>query len=887
MRRAGSRTLVDDGTVSGDPKYTVPLAGHLVPRPRLHDRLTTGLEAPLTLVAAPAGWGKTLLASSWLACGGAGRAAAWISLGLADDDVRALWVAVATALAPVVGERAGARLLQVVVDDDLEHVPGQVAAALAEDGTPVVLVLDNLHELTSLAVHESLLRLVQRPPEGVRFVVTTRRDPPWPLHRMRLAGILTEVRAADLAFRPEETAALFGQLGVHLDDGQLGRLVERTDGWAAGLRLAALELQTTEDAAAFVDAFSGDDHAVAAYLLSEVIDRLEPALLDFLVRVSILDLVCADLADALTGEQSGAATLADLAASNLFVQAVGHNGRWYRLHRLIADVLRTRISDPRTVRDLHRRAAEWYRMQSMPLDAVRYAVRGGLWSLAADLVGPHVLALLLRGSAREVDVLLSTVPRDALLGRAELAAALAAARVLQGLTAEVGVLVDAARAGADALSQQRRDRVRVVVDLIEMGSARSRGDLAALAAACRRVPHDPRVLAALGLTGWDMVPLLVLSNAGTAELWTGDVLEAEKHLRAAVDANRWSGFLRPHLNAESQLALLECARGDLGPAREDALATIARATERGWALTPQAVAAYVALAQVALDQDEPAEVDRWLRRIGEVEAIAPEPHVRMAAAALNAVRRADAGDREGALGGLRATTLRLGRTAPPVLADRLLLVEAELLRGMGDLRRAGEVLAGLRGPASAHTAHAVARLHLAAGDVTAAEDALAPFVPDGATAVRQQVDGGVLRALLAAARHDESALRHLEDALLAAAPQGMRRAFLTEAAQLRALLGTLIAAGTGAAAFAVDLLGRMSGSPGHAPAAPAVLVEDLTEREQVVLRYLASTLSNAEIAAELYLSINTIKTHQRMIYRKLGADGRRAAVRRARELRLL
>ena len=287
----------------------MPLATHLVSRPRLHARLTAGLQSCCMLIAAPAGWGKTLLAGSWLAEGGAaGRAAAWISLGPAEDDVRALWTAVATAIAPVVGEQAAADLRRVVTDDNLETVPGQVAAILADDATPVVLVLDNLHELTSLAVHESLLRLVGRPPRGLRLVATTRRDPPWPLDRLRLAGVITEIRAAELAFRVDETAALLAQLGIDLDDTHVGRLVERTEGWAAGLRLAALQLQGDADPAGFVDAFSGDDHAVAAYLLTEVIDRQTPELLDFLVRVSFVDLVSADLADALTGAHGPART---------------------------------------------------------------------------------------------------------------------------------------------------------------------------------------------------------------------------------------------------------------------------------------------------------------------------------------------------------------------------------------------------------------------------------------------------------------------------------------------------------------------------------------------------------------------------------------------------
>jgi LuxR family transcriptional regulator, maltose regulon positive regulatory protein len=886
MRNDGGRTAtVESVDADWDVKFAIPLATHLVSRQRLHARLAVGLRSCCTLIAAPAGWGKTLLVGSWLAEYGTGRAAAWVSLGPSDDDVRALWTAVATALVPVVGDRAAAGLRRVVTDDNVETLPGQIAAVLADDATPVVLVLDNLHELTSLAVHESLLRLVQRPPSGLRLVVTTRRDPPWPLDRLRLTGVISEVRAAELAFRVDETAALLAQLGIDLDDAHVGRLVERTEGWAAGLRLAALQLQGDGDPAGFVDAFSGDDHAVAAYLLTEVIDRQTPELLDFLVHVSFVDLVSADLADALTGARTGADTLAELAASNLFVHAVGPGGRWYRLHRLIADVLRARVTDPRTIRDVHRRAAEWHRRHSLPLDAARYAVRGGLWPLAAEILGVHGLALVIRGSGRELDVLLSAVPRDALLGQPELAGTLAAARIYLGSNREMSELVAAGAVGVESLPQPRADRLRVVLDLVEMAHARARGDLVALATAARRVPDDARTLAGLGLAGWDVIPLLVLGGMGTAELWTGDAVAAEKHLRAAVDANQWSGLLRPHLNAASQLALLLAERGDLDSAQAEAQAAVRRATEAGWAESAQAVSAYLSLARVSLDRSEPEDVDRWLGRIAEVEAVAPEPHVQLAAVELGALRRVDAGDWEAARTTLRATT-GLADGAPPALADRLVLVEAELLRRSGDLRQAADVLARLKGPARPQVAHARARLHLACGDASAAEQSLALLPPVPGT-VRQRVDGDILRTLIAAERDQDAALQLLEDALLAAAPLGMRRPFLLEAPGLRSLLGRRIEAGTGVAGFAVDLLRRMTGRHDRPPAAPVPLVEALTEREQVVLRYLASTLSNAEIAAELYLSVNTVKTHQRMVYRKLGAAGRRDAVRRAKQHGLL
>jgi LuxR family maltose regulon positive regulatory protein len=846
--------------------------------------MTAGLDCACTLVSAPAGWGKTLLTSSWLGEGGAGRAAAWISLEPAEDHLRAFWTAVATALAPIVGDPAAAALQRIAVDEDAEHLPGRIAAVLTEDATPVLLVLDNLQEISSSAVHESVLRLIRRPPAGMRLVATTRRDPPWPLHRLRLAGMLTEIRVPDLAFRADETAELFARLRIDVDGIRLDRLVERTEGWAAGLRLAALHLQSDEDPG-FIEAFSGDDHAVAAYLLTEVIDAESPELVDFLVRVSFLDLVSADLADTVTGGSSGAATLAALASSNLFVQAVGPDGQWYRLHRLIRDVLRPRVSDPRTLRDIHRRAAEWHRRQSLPLDAVRYALRGGLWAVAADLAGVYVVALVLRGSAPELDVLLSAVPRDVLLRHPELAVGLAAARTAQGANVEVGELLAAARSGADDLARTRAERLRLVLAVIEMTYARSRGDLAAVAAAASSISHDPYTLADLGLASWDVLPIVLLSNAGTAELWIGDGLEAEKHLRAAIGAVHSSVVLRPQLNARAHLALLHALRGNLPSAQEDAQEVVAQATRAGLLTAPQTVAAYLALAWVALDQDDPAGVDRWLARVGGIESIAPEPHIQLAAAGLNALRHADTGALEGALTGLRAATDRLAATAPSLLADRLRLVEAELLRRAGDLSQAGDVLTRLRDAPTAATVNALARLQLAAGDVTAAEQALAAFPQEPATA-RERVDGAVLRTLIAATHDREAALRSLEDALVTAARLEIRRPFLLESTVLRTLLDELIDAGAGDVAFAVDLLRRMSRQHDR-PTLRATLVDALTEREDVVLRYLASTLSNPEIAAELYLSINTLKTHERMIYRKLGADGRRDAVGRAKALRIL
>ena len=475
-------------TVSGysAEKFSAPVVTNVVSRSRLDPSVAGEAAAPVTVVAAAAGWGKTIFAASWLEAAAGTRNGAWVSLDEADDDPHAFWRAVATAVMPVVGGRAAEALRRVVAGavaaDDL---PGAAAAALRLTSDPIALVLDNLHEITSPHVHSGLVRLVQRPPPNLALLVTTRRDPPWPLPQLRLAGLLAQVRAADLAFRADEAAQLFRQLGVGVNESQLERLVERTEGWPAGLRLVALHLKGLAGLEAAVSDFSGEDHSVAGYLLTEVLDRESPEVIDFLETVSVVDLVCADLADALTGRCDGARMLADLAASHLFVQAVGQPGRWYRLHRLISDIVRARPAPRRRRRDLHRRAAEWLQNNGIPLEAVRSAVAGELWPLAADLAGTHALKLIVTGRGRALERTLMKIPPPVLGVHPELAGALALARVAVGSDAEVATLIDLGRTARSAVSPSRAARAGVLLDLSAVGLARIAGDWEAAVASMR------------------------------------------------------------------------------------------------------------------------------------------------------------------------------------------------------------------------------------------------------------------------------------------------------------------------------------------------------------------------------------------------------------------
>ena len=725
---------------------------------------------------------------------------------------------------------------------------------------------------------------MERPPPNLALLVTTRRDPPWPLPRLRLAGLVAEVRAADLAFRVDETSQLFRQLGVGVNGSQLERLVARTEGWPAGLRLVAMHLKGVDEPEAAVSTFSGEDHSVAGYLLTEVLDRESPETIAFLETISVVDLVCADLADALTGRRDGARMLADLAASHLFVQAVGRPGRWYRLHRLISDIVRARPAPRRRRRDLHRRAAEWLRGNGLPLEALRSAVSGELWPLTADLAGTHALKLIVSGRGRALERMLARVSPTVLGVHPELAGALALARVAVGSDAEVATLIDLGRAASSAVSAGRAARAGVLLGLSATGLARIAGDWEAALTAQGFLPTEPTALAALRMAGSEIVPVVVANNRGTAALWAGDLDAAERHLTAAIAVDL-GGMAISQLNAAAYHALLRCERGELDLAEAEARRVIDKASTAGLGLAVQSVGAYLTMAQVALDRGGTVEADEWLERLADVEASSPEPHVRLAVALILATRRDAAGDREAAITGLRRQAGPDGWRPPPGLGERWVATEAALLARAGAGAAAGELLERIGRPTTAEGMLAVARVHLLLGDLPAAAAIRAAATP--ARDVRRRVGAAVLDTLLAAAAgDDDQAIHHIEDALTAAMPWSLRRPFLTEPGPLRPLLKRRIEDGSAAPEFALDLLERMSdvspaaAQPRHTP------IDPLTERERTVLRYLASTLSTAEIARELYLSVNTVKTHQRSLYRKLGVASRRDAVHRARLLQL-
>jgi LuxR family maltose regulon positive regulatory protein len=884
-----------------------------VPRRRLYARLDEGVKGPLTLLAAPAGYGKTLLLSSWAAASRPPGPVAWVTVDR-DDQAGGFWRAVLDALsragvAPPRGPMAG-------VDDRPGGGHGFVRAFagwLAELPGPVVLVLDDLHEATGGAVAAELSHLLRHPPPQLRLVVATRADPPLPLQRLRVAGQLGELREADLAFTLAETRALVRDQGVELSEGELEALWRRTEGWVAGLRLAALTLKDHPAPGRFVDELAGDDRTIAGYLIEEVLAAQPPELRAFLLRTCLPDRLCGDLADALTGRGDGAQVLARLEREHVFTSACGLDRTWYRYHPLFAELLRAELRHERPGEPpvLYRRSAAWHAANGLPVEAVRHALAGGDLDQAAELVAAAWLPLLAAGRAASLRELLAQLPPQRVRTTPELAAVAALAHLALGELEEADAWLGSTAAagppfprsaagpgGVPGSPEARRPGPGTALEVARLLRARLAGDAADAVTAAKGLLGPAPSAAPPGLGRPDELRTLALGLAGSALLWSGQLDAAAAHLeQTRGDAGR-AGLEFVGLDATAHLALLESFRGHL--VRADRLGRQAgeQARRGGWPDGGPLACAELAVAVAAYHRDELAAATVALERA--TEAAGGDRMVLLAAATLAAWLAAGrpSADHAEALARLDGA-VRAARKGPPWLLEAARAARAKLMVAAGDGRAALAELGGGDRPRPPVEAVTLARLELAGGDPAAAVATVAPILdgPDGQPAV-PGASLAIEASLVDAAAHQElgdrpAAARSLRRALDLAAPKGYRRAFVEAGLPVRMLLVDHLHRDPAHRDLAGALVERLRDDavPSPPPAGPrpgaAVLVEPLSERERVVLRYLPSTLSAAEIAGELYVSLNTVKTHIKNIYRKLDTNRRWDAVRRARQLKLL
>ena len=885
---------------------------NLVARARL--RVPLDSDAAVTLVSAPAGFGKTTLVADWV--DGLDAHVAWVSLDERDDEPTQFWAYVATALGPA-GEGALAELGAGVVD--LDAVLAVLVNDLSHAEGEIVLVLDDLHTVRRPEVHEGLTFLVDHLPAPAHLVVTTRSDPPLPLARLRARGELVEVRAADLRFTPDEADAyLNGPMGLALDARDVAALEERTEGWAAALQLAALSMQGREDPHGFIAEFAGDDRYVVDYLAGEVLERQPEDVHTFLLETSILSRLTGPLCDAVTGRDDSAATLESLERANLFLIPLDDRRRWYRYHHLFADVLRARLLDerPERVDELHRRASAWLDAHDDPAEAIAHALAGHDVERAADLVERAAPAMHQTRGEATIAAWLDALPDEVIAERPVLTVDLVGTRMVHGRTAGVAELLDRAEAllstdapepapngGSDGSGSttrarpdgdaERRRRLPTQIAVYRAGLAHLAGDPVAT------IAHAERALALMDddehLSRGSAAALMGLA------LWsTGDLERATDRYGEALDALEAAGHLADAAGCAIALADMRLTQGR----RRDAAATFERALALveppGGTVLRGAADMHVGLAAVALAGGDLAGARRHLdasEALGEHGALAQNPYRwRVVRAHLCQVE----GDLDTALALLdEAVRAYFGDYSPDVRPVPAVRARLRILRGERHEARRWADERQLSPADELDYLHefehvTLARLLLAEGSADAEpllDRLLAAAEAGGRTGTVVEVL--VLQALARQARGDvRAALVPLDRALELAAAEGDVRAFLDEGPPMVELLRVAAKHGVAAGAAATVLAAAQgephadaSGAPGR-PANQAGLVEPLSERERDVLRLLRSDLSGPDIARELIVSLNTVRTHTKHIYAKLGVTSRRAAVRRADELGL-
>ena len=878
----------------GVPDWTVP-------RPRITKLIAEGVRwCPLTVVTGPAGAGKTMALALWAAA--EPGPVAWVGLDGYDNRPRVFWpyvvaalggagVAAAQALAAAARGRAGDHVFLL-----------RLASALAAQDPPVTLVLDDLHTVTDPRVLDGLDFLLRNAGSGLRLVVCSRMDPLLRLHRYRLAGELAEIRAGDLAFSAAETGLLLARHGSTLSAGSLECLTRRTEGWAAGIRLAAISMDAHPDPDQFVKELIADDSALTGYLVAEVLNSQPPQSRDLLLNTSILEQVSADAARELTGLPQAPPILAALAHENAFVQPMGDG--WYRYHPLFADVLRLKLRHefPGRVRSLHRQAALWYERNGQLADAVRHAAQAGDWPLAARLVidGLAIGEIIDPRDGRSLAGEFGRMPhREAWTEPAphlvSAAAALSAGRAEPSVAA-----LDAAEALLERIPAAQQATGRLGAAMIRLAAARRAGDLTAAAAAAARAEMLLRLIPGGRPARHQAIRARVLAARGTVALCSGHLDQAAGLLASAVAVATASGAEHERADGLGHLALVEAGRGRLGRAAELAAEAgqAARAIPATGALPageprppaggPSPAAALVALAWVHLEHYELAEARSLLKQADAALGAGPDKLV----GALACLVAAGCALAEGSAAAARQNVARArsGWSVPAWPGRKLILAEARARVAAGDIRAALAAAGQAGGDDAAEAAVMLARAWAAAGDSARARQALEPVLAArGGVPELLRLQARLVDAQLSYGRGDPAGgRRSLAAALRLAEREQLRLPFILE----RGWIGPVLRHDPGLAAAHRRLLtpapgaGRLPARPGL-PGQVPVLIEPLTAREQEVLRRFSGMLNTAEVATEMYISVNTVKTHLKSIYRKLAATHRSEAIRRARQLNLI
>ncbi|NOZ51350.1 MAG: hypothetical protein GXP37_15100 [Chloroflexi bacterium] len=891
--------------------YVPPVRPELVPRPRLIKRLHEGLHRKLTLISAPAGFGKTTLLSEWVQ--GGGRPVAWLSLDNGDNDPVQFLNYLIAALQQV-DEGIGRTVRDILQSPQLPPA-GNLVTLLINDITAsaiaLTLVLDDYHLITADSVHQIVQFLLENQPPSMHLAIGTRQDPRLPLPRLRARSQVTEIRERDLRFTTEEATAFLDQtMGLPLSPGAVQALESRTEGWIAGLQLAALALkEDPEDAEAFIAAFTGDDRYIVEYLVAEVLQRQPQATRDFLRQTAILDRLTASLCNAVTGREGSQMILDQLAGSNLFLIPLDRRREWYRYHRLFAEALRTTLTEEEQEL-LHRRAGRWYETHGFMSQAIQHALASvpvpgdasaGHYAELVEASGPALddaerliqLAAeetIFGGSLLTVRGWLDALPDERVRANGELATYKGWVLALTGDIALAEEYADAAEARLRQTSSEPAEepamglgKLLALRSFLAVFSHQDYEEAIELAGGALQVLKEDQ-------THWRVIALWLLAESQER---TSNITEAITTLREARRTGRTHGTQIFAAMVELFLAAALQAHGRRQEAMGVCEEAIEQYTDQMGRASPVAGLIFSRLGTLHYEANQLELALKYLdqgQALSEQLALGSSITFSLGFSALTLHAQGKTG---AALEALQKAYQFAARTGLAD-ADWCLALEANIHLRQGDLPfalRWAEV-AGLSPDEAPHylrmEQHLVyARLLLAQGRLSDCRRWLArleQFTRERGL-IRWLLTVHILQALTAERSGDASVARNrFSQALEIAAPEGYFRAFLDEDARIIGLLPDVRPV---APAFVDQLLGY-AGIPVPKPDITSqLLVEPLSERELEVLRLIAAGLSNRGIAQELIIAIGTAKRHINNIYGKLGVHSRTAAIAKARELRLL
>ena len=879
-----------------------PTAGGPAQAPRLIDRgdllaeLDRATARKVTIISAPAGSGKTSLLRTWANRPGQPHRLAVLQVRRDQLDAQQFWLALLSAVHNASGPELGsvpAEPPAATPDFNQRAMADRILAELdqASQHDGLILVIDDLHELHCPDALDQLTALLTELPRGVHAVLTTRRDLRLGLHQLRLAGELAEIRAADLRFTEPETRQLLEAAGITLSGASLARLQQRTEGWAAGLRLAALSLADHPDPERFVAEFSGTDRTVAEYLLAEMLERQPADVQSLLLRTSLLDRVNGELADLLTGYPGSERILLELEDANAFVVSLDPQRTWFRYHHLFADLLRLELrrTQPEEVPTLHRRAAAWFAQHGQVTDAVRHLQAASDWPGAARLLVDHAFSLTLDGQADTIQALLRAFPPGE--DHPELALAQATVDLVQGRLDEAAARMAVAEAYLETAPPERQHRLRVAIASLRLSLARRRGNAAGVLEQAQFLASPVSGQSEEDIALDSDLRAVALMNLGIVEAWALALPDAEGHLQEGAELAHSIG--RPYLEVSCLAQLAYASKiHSFATTQRRCYDAIALADRYGWGADPIIAPALITLAGTMVWMGQFDEGERWLLSTTRALRTDTGPGIREIVYGVSGMLQAGRGRLQEAFEEFSAAE-RLGSqlAGTHALANQVtgwwLATQARL----GQPSQARACLAALDDERanSGEIRNAAAVISLAQGDPAGALGTLQPELDGKAPVIGYVtvVEAQLLAGLAHRALGDQRAANQATERALALA-EADRLVLPFAMTGAVGLLEALPRHETAHAALLADILDVLHGGPqaGHGRAAPPP-PEELSPSELKVLRYLPTNLSRPEIASELSVSVNTVNTHVRNIYAKLQARDRSSAVQRARELRLL